>query len=131
MTERTPEPRSPALRRLFWRDEILQVMFWIQGEGLGDTVTPRMLERFLGVEAEVAVTYLDRLVGDGYLEAADDDRYGLSEIGREEGGRIFAEEFAELTRPGHGECGADCWCHASIEEAEACHAERVGAGDAP
>lgn len=131
MSERVPEPRSPALRQLFWRDEILQVMFWIQGEGLGDEVTPRMLERFLGVDAAVAATYLDRLVEDGFLEDADEGRYRLSERGRADGGRIFAEEFAELTRPGHGECGADCWCHASVEEAEACYAERVGAGDTP
>lgn len=131
MTDAIPEPRSPALRRLFWRDEILQVMFWIQGEGLGDDVTPRTLERFLGVDASVAGTYLDRLVDDGYLEDAGDGRYRLSARGREDGARIFAEEFADLTRPGHGECGEDCWCHASVEEAEACHAERAAAGGDP
>ena len=42
----------------------------------------------------------------------------------QEGAAEFALSFAELTRPSHGECSADCWCHASIEEAEACAAER-------
>jgi hypothetical protein len=122
------EPKSPALRQLYWRDEILQVMFWIEGEGLGDEVDVRTVSRFLGVEGDVVVRYLDRLVTEGLLEAAASDRYRLSAQGRADGGRIFAEEFSELTQPGHGECGADCWCHASPEEAEACHDDRVRAG---
>lgn len=122
--ERLHEPKSDALRALFWRDEILQVMFWMQGEGFGDSVTPEVLERFLGVEADVGVRYLDRLVDEGLLERAR-DHYGLTEEGRAHGGRVFADEFADLTRPAHGECGPDCWCHASPEEAEACAHERL------
>lgn len=126
MSTHPTEPKSPALRSLYWRDEILQVMFWIEGEGFGDDVDPSTLERFLGVGAATLVPYLDRLVDDGYLEPAGAGRYRLSARGRADGSRVFAAEFAELTQPGHGECGADCWCHASPEEAQACHDDRVG-----
>lgn len=123
MTER--EPRSDALRALFWREEILQVMYWIEGEGFGEEIRPEDLERFLGLRADLAVGYLDRLVDDGYLTRAEPDSYALTEKGRSDGARAFADEFAELTKPGHGECGAECWCHNSVEEAEACAAERL------
>ncbi len=116
-------PKSEALRALYWRSEILQVMFWLRGEGLGEVVDAALLERFLGVDAEVGTGYLDRLVEEGYLDRVGDG-FMLSQQGLEEGATEFAMSFAELTRPAHGECSADCWCHASIEEAEACAAER-------
>ena len=38
-------------------------------------------------------------------------RYALTEEGAREGGRRFADEFKDLTKPGHGECGdPDCEC---------------------
>jgi len=116
-------PKSEALRALFWRSEILQVMYWLRGEGLGDVVTPRMMERFLGVDAEVGVTYLDRLVEEGYLERTESG-FTLSPQGITEGAAEFASSFEDLTRPTHGECSADCWCHASPDEADACAAAR-------
>jgi hypothetical protein len=124
--ERLHEPKSDALRALYWRDEILQLMFWIRGEGFGEAIGPALLERFLGVDAQVAVQYLDRLVGEELLERTADDLYQLTEQGHLLGARVFADEFADLTKPAHGECGADCWCHASPEEAEACAEERLG-----
>jgi hypothetical protein len=124
MTE-PPAPKTPALRDMYWRSEILQVCYWLRGEGLGDTVDAALLERFLGVGATIGITYLDRLVSDGYLER-EGSRYRLSALGVEEGKAEFALSFAELTRPGHGECSADCWCHASAEEAVACATQRAG-----
>src|SRR5215213_4841756 len=59
--DRLHEPKSDALRALYWRDEILQLMFWIRGEGFGEAIDPALLERFLGVEAEVGIRYLDHL----------------------------------------------------------------------
>lgn len=118
-------PKSEALRTLYWRSEILQVMYWLRGEGLGEVVDAALLERFLGVEASIGVGYLDRLVTDGYLDRVSDG-YVLSEQGLAEGKTEFALSFADLTRPGHGECSDDCWCHASVEEALACAAERAG-----
>ena len=123
--EKLHAPKSEALKAMFWRDEILQVMFWIKGEGFGDEVDPPLLERFLGVEADVGILYLDKLVNEGLLYQTATGSYGLTDEGRSHGGRVFAEEFSELTRPAHGECGPDCWCHADSEEAEACAAERV------
>ncbi len=116
-------PKSETLRALYWRSEILQVMYWLRGEGLGDVVDASLLERFLGVEAAVGVGYLDRLVTDGYLDRVAGG-YALSESGLAEGRTEFALSFADLTRPAHGECSADCWCHNSVEEAIACAAER-------
>jgi hypothetical protein len=121
-------PRSPALQALYWRSEILQVMYWLRGEQLGETVDAALIERFLGVEATIGVGYLDRLVDDGYLERTDDGRYRLSARGLAEGAEEFAASFADLTKPAHGECSPDCWCHVSVEEAEACAAERAAAG---
>ncbi len=111
---------------MYWRSEILQVMYWLRGEGLGDVVDAALLQRFLGVDAAVGVTYLERLVTDGYLEKVPDG-YVLSESGLAEGRIEFAMSFADLTRPAHGECSADCWCHNSVEEAQACAAERAAA----
>lgn len=125
MADQLHAPKSEALRTLYWRSEILQVMYWLRGEGLGESVDPEIIERFLGVDSAIGVTYLDRLVDDGYLER-DGDRYMLSPRGVEEGGEEFAASFADLTKPAHGECSADCWCHASVEEAEACAEERAG-----
>ncbi len=101
-------------------------MFWIKGEGLGQSVDPSLMERFLGVEAKVGVKYLDRLVAEDLLARTSDGLYELTVSGHKLGARVFADEFADLTRPGHGECGPDCWCHADPDEAEACAAERAG-----
>jgi hypothetical protein len=128
MTEVMHPPKSEALQALYWRSEILQVMYWLRGEGFGDQIDASLLERFLGVDAEIGVRYLDRLVEEGYVERAG-DRYALSELGRREGALEFATSFSDLTRPTHGECSADCWCHNSPEEAAACQAERAAAHD--
>ncbi len=117
-------PKSEALRNLYWRSEILQVMYWLRGEGLGETTDAVLLERFLGVDASIGVGYLDQLVTDGYLDKGPGG-YALSEQGLQEGKTEFALSFADLTRPSHGECSEDCWCHASVEEAIACAAERT------
>ncbi len=119
-------PKSESLRELYWRSEILQVMYWLRGEGFDDQMDARGLERFLGVDAEVVELYLERLVEQGYLERAG-ARYALSEAGGQEGGLEFAASFADLSRPTHGECSADCWCHNSPDEAAACQSERATA----
>ena len=131
MDEMLHPPKSQALKEMFWRSEILQVVYWLRGEqfGLGearDQVDAPMLERFLGVDHEVVVQYLDLLVDRGDLER-EEDRYRLSVDGVREGALEFAANWSDLTRPTHGECSADCWCHNSPEEAAACQQERFGA----
>jgi len=102
-------------------DEILQVMFWLQGEGLGPDVAPADLLRFVDDAAAVHMA-LARLVEDGYVEAEgempDAVRYRLTRLGLEEGRRRFLDEFEPyLARHAHGECGtADCDCHAGGAE---------------
>lgn len=107
------------------REEVLQAMYWMRSEGLGDAPSAAELARFLAVPAGALTPYLERFVEEGHLERIGDD-YGLTELGIELGKRTFAEEFADLTRPSHGECDADCWCHDSPEEAARCLEDRVG-----
>lgn len=128
MTTDAPAPKSDALAALYWRSEILQVMYWLRGEGFGDVVDPGLIERFLGVDAAIGMTYLDRLAEEGYL-VRDGEWYALSDFGLEHGAREFADSFADLTKPTHGECSDDCWCHASVDEADACVAHRHDHGD--
>jgi hypothetical protein len=52
-------PKSAALRALYWRSEILQLLCWLRGEGLGDLVDADLLERFLGVDGGTAIGHLD------------------------------------------------------------------------
>ena len=124
-TEQLLAPKSPTLAALYWRSEILQVMYWLRGEGFGDLVDTALIERFLGVHAAVGLTYLDQLTADGYL-VREDDWYSLSDLGISEGAEEFGAAFSDLMKPTHGECSDDCWCHASADEAAACVAVRAG-----
>jgi hypothetical protein len=116
-------PKSASLKDLFWRSEILQVLYWLHGEGLGDVVDAATVERFVGVDQTAASSHMDRLVDEGYLLPVG-GAYTLSEEGLREGAQEFASAFAALTRPTHGECSEDCWCHASADEAAACFEAR-------
>ena len=126
MSEMVHPPKSESLRALYWRSEILQVMYWLKGEGFGDLVDAALLERFLGVDAAVGVQYLDRLVEEGYLDQVG-TLYSLSELGHREGALEFASSFEGMNKPSHGECSDDCWCHNSPDEAAACAQERAQA----
>ncbi len=106
------------------REEVLQAMYWMRAEGLGDTPSAAELARFLAVLGETLGPYLERFVEEGYLEHADEG-FGLTPTGIDAGKRTFAEEFADMTRPSHGECDADCWCHDSPEAAASCLEARV------
>ena len=108
------------------RDEVLQAMYWMRAEGLADDVTAAELARFLAVPSATLAPYLDRFASDGLLTVTG-DQFSLAPLGEEAGKRSFADEFADLTRPGHGECDEDCWCHDSPEEAAKCLEGRTGA----
>ena len=107
------------------RDELLQAMYWMRSEGLAEAPSIAELARFLTVPAETLRVYVERFVADGYLVASGGG-YRLTGFGEETGKRTFAEEFADMTRPGHGECDEDCWCHDDPEEAARCLEERAG-----
>ncbi len=100
--------------KLFWRDELLQVLYWLQGEGFADLATAGGLAGFLQADPILVAECLTELVEDGYVETVPADgqiRYRLTDLGRREGGRRFREEFAHLQKAGHYECSPDCICH--------------------
>jgi len=107
------------------RDEVLQAMYWMRSEGIAEASTPGALAGFLAVPAAELAPYLERFGADGLIVLGDGG-YALTDRGAELGKRSFAEEFADLTRPGHGECDEDCECHDSPEAAAECLAERTG-----
>src|SRR5690242_9782887 len=97
-----------ALTHLFWRDEILQAMYWMHGEGLGDLLTADSLARLLDAPAERLDEELCRLAEEEYVEALADAGYRLTALGREAGSQSFSDEFAGLTGSAHGACGPGC-----------------------
>ena len=107
------------------RDEVLQAMYWMRAEGLADSCSAAELSRFLAVPAQTLAPYLERFADEGHLER-DGSGFRLSAAGEQAGKRSFADEFADMTRPSHGECDADCWCHESPDEAARCLEERTG-----
>ena len=103
MSERTFDPVS-ALR---CRDDILQAMYWMRGEGFGEEADAGMLQSFLVVDEALLREQLEILVEEGYLGETG-GRYRLSALGVKEGGRRFADEFTDLQHTAHGDCGPNC-----------------------
>ena len=114
------------LEALRMRDEVLQAMYWMRSERIADSCSAVQLGRFLAVPADTLAVYLERFADDGLLERMGNG-FALSASGEQAGRRAFAEEFADMTKPGHGECDDDCWCHDSPEEAAKCLESRGGA----
>ena len=115
---------ADELETLRIRDEVLQAMYWMSGEGLADAPTAVELARFPAVRADVLTPYLERFAADRYLERSAGG-YRMTPKGEALGKRSFADEFAGLTGQAHGECDDDCWCHESPEEAARCLEERL------
>lgn len=100
---------ADAIRR---RDEILQVLYWMRGEGLGMAVGPEQLRVFLGDAAQLLADDLAALTAAGLLEPADEGHFRLSELGVKEGGRRFDDAFSDYIHAGHGACSdPNCDCH--------------------
>jgi len=103
-------------------DETLQIFYWLEGEGLAREAGAVDLERWLSLGAETIEPVLERMATLGLVEPSFDGRYRLTALGRSEGGRRFADEFSDMTKPGHGECGdPDCECYATGEPADCRH----------
>jgi hypothetical protein len=107
------------------RDEVLQALYWMRSEGIADAPTTAELARFLVVPAATLAVCLQRFAADGLIETVGAS-HRLTDEGERLGKRSFADEFADMTRQGHGECDEDCWCHESPEEAARCLEERIG-----
>lgn len=110
---------------LFWRDEVLQVMYWMSGEGLGDVVAPGDLVSFLRAPARLISAVMERVTEERFLEPAGPGAYRLTELGKDAGKRSFALEFDGMLSQGHGDCDPDCWCHKSAARAAQCTTERL------
>ncbi len=106
MNDNGGKPFDPV-EALRCRDDILQAMFWMRGEGFGEEADAAMLTSFLALDEGLLREQLDILIEDGYLEEAG-GLYRLSELGAKEGGRRFADEFSGLQETAHGECGPEC-----------------------
>ncbi len=97
---------------IFWQDEILQVMYWMRGEGFGEKITIADLRRFLDADDDTLLANLSHLSKKNLVELDLADRYELTPAGVREGGRRFADEFDGMLKPGHYECDdPNCDCH--------------------
>lgn len=110
--------------RIARRDELLEVLYWIEGEGFQGAASFEALVRFLAREAASVRDTLEQLVQEGQVEfIAARQEYRLSDTGRREGARRFAEEFGSMLNQGHGECNdPNCDCHSDPLAAAECHA---------
>jgi hydrogenase maturation protease len=121
------EKIDPPDERLAARDEILQVMYWLHGEGLAKEVSADDLSRWVSIDVIKIHSLLVDLAESKLVEAKESDgtgrmRFRLTDAGLKEGGRRFADEFAELTKPGHYECGdPNCECRRTGNPADCIH----------
>jgi len=121
------EEIDPPEKQLAARDEILQVMYWLHGEELAKEVTADDLARWVGLDAmQIRLLLVDlaesKLVVAIQSSDSNGARFRLTDTGLKEGGRRFADEFAELTKPGHYECGdPSCECRRTGNPADCVH----------
>lgn len=108
------------------QDEILELLYWLEGEGFQANATLSGISRFLVQEEAVVEKSLERLRARGYVIDVEAE-IRLTEIGRREAARRFADEFAPLLSQGHGECNdPSCDCHTNPAGAAECHARVHG-----
>lgn len=116
------EDAGSSIRR---EDELLELLYWFEGEGFGGVATLDGIVRFTTIEERAVRRTLARLAerGDVVLDAERGMEYRLTQTGRREAARRFAAEFAPMLSQGHGECSdANCDCHTSPGGPAECHA---------
>lgn len=97
-------------------DELLELLYWFEGEGFGGVASVEGIVRFTHLSDPLVRQTLDRLVGRGdvRLDTSRGVEYRLTDSGRREAARRFAAEFAPMLSQGHGECSdPGCDCHSS------------------
>ncbi|GAC1479110.1 MAG: hypothetical protein NVS1B4_23410 [Gemmatimonadaceae bacterium] len=105
-------------------DELLELLYWFEGEGFGGVASMDGIVRFTNLAEPLVRQTLDRLMARGHvsLDASQGVEYRLTEAGRREAARRFAAEFAPMLSQGHGECSdPECDCHTSEGGAAECH----------
>ncbi len=98
--------KSP-LRALFWKDEILQILYWMDGEGFGKDVPASQILALLNTNKDNLHYHLEKLVKDKVLNANttsvdDSTMISLSGDAKKEAGTRFAEAFQGYQKAGHG-----------------------------
>ena len=99
-------------------DEMLELLFWMEGEGLQSSANLTAIARFLVQAEDRAARTLAALAerGDVFEDAGS---YALTETGRREAARRFVADFAPLLHQGHGECNdPDCECRTGGDAAD-------------
>lgn len=113
-------------REIRARDEVLQVMYWLLGEGIAHEADAEYLARFLAIPREDVATALETLSGQRLLfHGGVPGWFRLSEDGVREGGRRFHDEFRDLLNQAHGECVPGCECHKPEGEGKPCPSRSV------
>ncbi|MBA3648698.1 MAG: hypothetical protein H0W62_09125 [Chitinophagales bacterium] len=126
MPERKNDTNQQAVDVLFWREEILQVLYWMEGEGLADAVPFNRLMVLLNTKADNLLFHLQKNIKAGYLKTEDEKLsesscIKLTSVGKKEAGSIFRNAFEGMQKAGHGECGPDCeFCYHEGEKLEDC-----------
>lgn len=107
-------------------DELLELLYWFEGEGFGGLANLESIVRFTALNESVVRSTLDRLIARGDV-AGTASELRLTETGRREAARRFAAEFAPMLSQGHGECSdPNCDCHTSEGGAADCRARQHG-----
>lgn len=106
------------------RDEILELLYWLEGEGFRADATLGGIARLVAHDDDAVASTLSDLVQRGDVICdAESLQYRLTPGGRREAARRFAEEFAGMLNQGHGECNdPSCDCHTNPGAAAECHA---------
>jgi len=112
------------------RDELLELLFWLEGEGLTSSATVAGMARFMAHPEGLVRDTLADLSSRAYImRVRETGEYRLTSAGRAEAARRFADDFSELLGQGHGECSdPDCDCHDNPAGAAECHAARAAGG---
>lgn len=107
-----PLPDASAHEMLRQREEVLEICYWYQGEGFGESFTADAIQSFLPLPRDRIAEILEfhRLEGslkqEGSAQAGGP--YTFAEAGRKKASRLFHETFAEFQTPSHYECTAGC-----------------------
>lgn len=129
-SEEHPMDKGMSSDGIARRDELLELLYWLEGEGFHGSATLAAIVRFVAHSEPDVRRTLDHLMerGDVVLDDAS-GQYRLTVPGKREAGRRFAEEFAPLLGQGHGECSdPNCDCHTNPGGAAECHAARAHGG---
>ena len=115
-----------ALDALFWKEEILQVLYWMEGEELATAVPVSRLLALLNTSSDNLLVHLIKNEEAGLITRTTDElneagTVALTATGKKEAGFIFRNAFEGMQKAGHGECGPDCeFCYLEGEKLEDC-----------